>query len=101
QTRALRDGDHYVLNGSKTFISHGQIGDVFIVVAKTDPDATPAHRGISLILVEDGTPGFVKGRKLDKLGLPGQDTSELFFQDCRVPVTNPLREAGQGFRMLS
>lgn len=100
QTRAIRDGDAYVLNGSKTFISHGQIGDVFIVVAKTDPDAKPPHRGMSLILVEDGTPGFVKGRKLDKLGLPGQDTSELFFQDCRVPVTNLLGEEGRGFHML-
>ena len=100
QTRAIRDGDTYVLNGSKTFISHGQIGDVFIVVAKTDPDAKPPHRGMSLILVEDGTPGFVKGRKLDKLGLPGQDTSELFFQDCRVPVANLLGEEGRGFHML-
>jgi acyl-CoA dehydrogenase len=100
QTRAIRDGDHYVVNGSKTFISHGQIGDVFIVVCKTDPDAKPPHRGMSLLLVEDGTPGFVKGRKLDKLGLPGQDTSELFFQDCRVPVSNLLGEEGQGFRML-
>jgi acyl-CoA dehydrogenase len=100
QTRALRDGDDYVINGSKTFISHGQIGDVFIVVAKTDPDAKPPHRGISLLLVEDGTPGFVKGRKLDKLGLPGQDTSELFFQDCRVPAANLLGEEGKGFAML-
>ena len=100
QTRAIRDGDHYVVNGSKTFISHGQIGDVFIVVCKTDPDAKPPHRGMSLLLVEDGTPGFVKGRRLDKLGLPGQDTSELFFQDCRVPVSNLLGEEGQGFRML-
>ena len=100
QTRATRDGDHYVIDGSKTFISHGQIGDVFIVVAKTDPDARPPHRGISLILVEDGTPGFVKGRKLDKLGLPGQDTSKLFFQECRVPVTNRLGEEGRGFAML-
>ncbi len=96
QTRAIRDGDHYVVNGSKTFISHGQIGDVFIVVCKTDPDAKPPHRGISLLLVEDGTPGFVKGRKLDKLGLPGQDTSELFFQDCRVPVTEPARRGRAG-----
>jgi acyl-CoA dehydrogenase len=100
QTRAIRDGDHYVIDGSKTFISHGQIGDLFIVVAKTDPDARPPHRGISLLLVEDGTPGFTKGRKLDKLGLPGQDTSELFFERCRVPVANLLGEEGQGFRML-
>jgi len=100
QTRALRDGDDYVLNGVKTFISHGQIGDLFIVVAKTDPEAQPPHRGISLILVEAGTPGFVRGRKLDKLGLPGQDTSELFFEDCRVPVANRLGAEGAGFRML-
>ena len=99
-TRAIRDGDHYVVNGSKTFISHGQIGDVFIVVCKTDPDARPPHRGMSLLLVEAGTPGFVKGRKLDKLGLPGQDTSELYFEDCRVPVSNLLGEEGQDFRML-
>jgi acyl-CoA dehydrogenase len=100
QTRALRDGDHYVLNGAKTFISNGQIGDLFIVVAKTDPEARPPHKGISLILVEATTPGFVRGRKLDKLGLRGQDTSELFFQDCRVPLTNRLGGEGQGFRML-
>jgi len=100
QTRAIRDGDEYVLDGSKTFISHGQIGDLFVVVAKTDPDARPPHRGISLILVEAGTPGFTKGRKLDKLGLPGQDTSELFFERCRVPASNLLGEEGQGFRML-
>ncbi len=100
QTRALRDGDHYVLNGAKTFISNGQIGDLFVVVAKTDPEAKPPHKGISLILVEASTPGFVRGRKLDKLGLRGQDTSELFFQDCRVPVSNRLGAEGQGFRML-
>lgn len=100
QTKALRDGEHYVLNGSKTFISNGQIGDLFIVVAKTNPDAQPAHRGISLILVEAATKGFVRGRKLDKVGLKGQDTSELFFQDCRVPVSNLLGREGEGFRML-
>jgi acyl-CoA dehydrogenase len=100
QTRAIRDGDHYVLNGAKTFISNGQIGDLFIVVAKTDPTSVPPHNGISLLLVEAGTPGFVKGRKLDKLGLRGQDTSELFFQDCRVPVSNLLGKEGAGFRML-
>ncbi|HVP27589.1 MAG TPA: acyl-CoA dehydrogenase family protein [Myxococcota bacterium] len=100
QTRAIRDGDHYVLNGSKTFISNGQIGDLFVVVAKTDPNASPPHKGISLLLVEASTPGFVRGRKLDKLGLRGQDTSELFFQDCRVPAANLLGSEGQGFRML-
>jgi len=100
QTRAVRDGDHYVLDGAKTFISNGQIGDLFIVVAKTDPDAEPAHRGISLLLVEADTPGFVRGRRLDKLGLRGQDTSEIFFQDCRVPAENLLGEEGRGFYML-
>jgi acyl-CoA dehydrogenase len=100
QTTARRDGDHYVLNGAKTFISNGQIGDLFVVVAKTNPQAQPPHAGISLILVEAGTPGFVKGKKLDKLGLRGQDTSELFFEDCRVPVANLLGKEGQGFKML-
>jgi acyl-CoA dehydrogenase len=101
QTTALRDGDQYVLNGSKMFISNGQIGDLFIVVAKTDPKASPAHKGISLILVEASSPGFVRGRKLDKLGLRGQDTSELFFEDCRVPVANLLgRQEGLGFKQL-
>ncbi len=100
QTRAIRDGDHYVLNGAKTFISNGQIGDLFIIVVKTDPEADPPHRGISLLLVEAGTEGFEKGRNLRKLGLKGQDTSELFFKDCRVPVENLLGQEGQGFKML-
>jgi acyl-CoA dehydrogenase len=100
QTTARRDGDHWVLNGAKTFISNGQIGDLFVVVAKTDPQATPAHSGISLLLVEAGTPGFVKGKKLDKLGLRGQDTSELFFEDCRVPAANLLGGEGKGFKLL-
>ena len=100
QTTALRDGDAYVLNGSKTFISNGQIGDLFVVVAKTDAETDPPHRGISLLLVESDTPGFVRGRKLDKLGLHGQDTSEIFFQDCRVPAQNLLGQEGRGFSML-
>jgi len=100
QTRAIRDGDEYVLNGSKTFISNGQNCDLVIVVAKTDPDADPPHRGISLILVDAAAPGFERGRNLEKLGLKGQDTSELFFRDCRVPVTNLLGQEGQGFKML-
>ena len=101
QSTAIRDGDEYVVNGSKTFISNGQIGDLFVVVAKTDPAADPPHRGISLLLVESSAPGFVRGRKLDKLGLVGQDTSELFFQDCRVPVENLLGgEEGRGFYQL-
>src|SRR5258705_840064 len=100
QTTARRDGDHYVLNGAKTFISNGQIGDLFVVVAKTNPQAVPPHSGISLVLVEADTPGFVRGKKLDKLGLRGQDTSELYFEDCRVPVSNLLGREGQGFKML-
>jgi acyl-CoA dehydrogenase len=100
QTRAMRDGDHYVINGAKTFISNGQIGDLFIIVAKTDPEAQPPHKGISLLLVEATSPGFVRGRKLDKLGLRGQDTSELAFEDCVVPVSNLLGREGQGFVML-
>src|SRR5262249_10381318 len=76
------------------------IGDLFIVVAKTDPNARPAHSGVSLLLVEGSAPGFIRGKKLDKLGLRGQDTSELFFEDCRVPATHLLGRAGQGFKML-
>jgi acyl-CoA dehydrogenase len=100
KTRAIRQGDHYVLNGAKTFISNGQIGDLFIVVAKTDPNADPPHKGVSLLLVEANSPGFVRGRKLDKLGLRGQDTSELTFEDCIVPAGNLLGKEGQGFKML-
>ncbi len=100
QTRAIRDGDEYVLNGAKTFISNGQIADLFIIVAKTDPDSEPPHSGISLLLVEAETPGFQRGRNLVKLGLKGQDTSELFFEDCRVPAENLLGQEGQGFKML-
>jgi acyl-CoA dehydrogenase len=99
-TRAVRDGDEYVINGAKTFISNGQIADLVIVVVRTDSDADPPHRGISLVLVEGDTPGFSRGRNLEKLGLKGQDTSELAFQDCRVPVGNLLGQEGQGFKML-
>jgi acyl-CoA dehydrogenase len=100
QTRAVRHGDEYVISGAKTFISNGQNCDLVIVVAKTDPAANPPHRGISLILVECDRPGFERGRKLDKLGLKGQDTSELFFHECRVPAANLLGGEGQGFKYL-
>jgi acyl-CoA dehydrogenase len=100
ETRARRDGDGWVLRGAKTFISNGQIGDLFVVVARTDPDPASRHRGISLFLVPADAPGFVRGRQLDKIGLQGQDTSELFFEDCRVPADALLGEPGQGFRML-
>ena len=101
RTTAVLDGDSYVLNGSKTFISHGQLGDLFIVAAKTDPKAKPAHAGISLLLVEASAPGFRRGRKLDKIGLGGQDTSEIFFEDCRIPRTSLLgSREGLGFSMM-
>ncbi|MDD9943638.1 MAG: acyl-CoA dehydrogenase family protein [Myxococcales bacterium] len=100
QTRAVRQGDAYVVDGSKTFISNGQNADLVIVVVKTDPEAQPARRGISLLLVEADRPGFSRGRNLEKLGLKGQDTSELFFSGCRVPAENLLGEEGQGFRYL-
>ena len=98
QTRALRDGSHYVVSGSKTFISNGQNCDLVIVVAKTDPKKR--HDGISLLLVDANAPGFRRGRNLDKIGLRGQDTSELFFESCRVPIENLLGEEGGGFKML-
>jgi acyl-CoA dehydrogenase len=100
QTRARRDGDFWVIDGAKTFISNGQIADLFIVVARTNPDADPPHRGLSLILVEGNAPGFARGRKLDKLGLRGQDTSEIAFDGCRVPVESLLGREGEGFKML-
>lgn len=98
RTSARRDGDHYVLNGSKTFITNGQNSGIVIVAAKTDPAA--GRKGISLILVEEGTPGFSKGRNLEKIGLHGQDTSELFFEEVRVPVVNRLGEENAGFSYL-
>jgi acyl-CoA dehydrogenase len=100
KTTAVKDGDDYVINGSKTFISNGQLCDLVVVAVKTDPDPANAHRGISLVVVEAGRPGFVKGKKLDKMGMAAQDTSELFFQDCRVPVANRLGLEGAGFMML-
>jgi len=95
KTTALRDGDHYVLNGQKTFISNGILSDVVIVAAKTDPKSS--HSGVSLIVVEAGTPGFEKGRKLNKMGMHSQDTAELHFTDCRVPAANLLGKEGNGF----
>lgn len=98
RTSARREGDHYLLNGSKTFITNGQNSGIVIVAAKTDPAA--GRKGISLILVEEGTPGFSKGRNLEKIGLHGQDTSELFFEEVRVPVVNRLGEENAGFSYL-
>jgi acyl-CoA dehydrogenase len=97
-TTARRDGNHYVISGSKTYITNGQSADLIVVVAKTDPDA--GSRGISLILVEGDRAGFKRGRNLDKVGQNSADTSELFFEDVRVPITNCLGEEGKGFAYL-
>jgi alkylation response protein AidB-like acyl-CoA dehydrogenase len=98
RTTAVDKGDHYLLNGSKTFISNGILADLVIVVARTDPDA--GHKGISLLVVERGMEGFERGRNLDKIGLHAQDTSELSFTDVVVPKENLLGEEGQGFVYL-
>jgi acyl-CoA dehydrogenase len=98
KTTARRDGNHYVINGSKTYITNGQNADLMIVVAKTDPNA--GSKGISLILVESECEGFARGRNLDKIGQHSADTSELFFNDVRVPLTNCLGEEGKGFVYL-
>ena len=97
---AVRDGDDYIINGQKTFISNGINCDLVIVAVKTDTKAEPPFKGISLICVEDGTPGFEKGRNLDKMGFHSQDTAELTFVDCRVPAANLLGKEGQGFSFL-
>jgi len=99
-TTAVKDGDDYIINGSKTFISNGQLCDLVIVVAKTDPNPENAHRGISLFVVEGNRKGFTKGKRLHKMGMASQDTSELFFEDCRVPAANRLGAEGAGFMML-
>jgi len=98
KTTAVLEGDHYILNGSKTFITNGQKAGLVIVVAKTDTSA--GSKGISLFLVEADLPGFSKGKNLQKLGLKAQDTSELFFQDVKVPKGNLLGEKGRGFIYL-
>jgi alkylation response protein AidB-like acyl-CoA dehydrogenase len=98
-TTAVRDGDEFVLNGSKTFITNGINSDLVIVVAKTD--ANQRHTGMSLLVVERGMEGFERGRNLDKIGLHSQDTAELFFDDVRVPAANLLGEEGHAFEYLS
>jgi alkylation response protein AidB-like acyl-CoA dehydrogenase len=98
RSSAVRDGDEWVINGQKTFITSGVNADFVIVVARTDPGA--GARGFSLIVVETGTPGFARGRKLDKVGLHAQDTAELFFSDVRVPSANVLGTEGRGFMHL-
>jgi alkylation response protein AidB-like acyl-CoA dehydrogenase len=98
RTHAVDKGDHYILNGSKTFISNGILADLVIVVAKTDPEA--GHMGVSLLVVERGMEGFERGRNLDKMGLKAQDTAELFFDNVVVPKENLLGEEGSGFISL-
>ena len=98
RTTAIRDGDSFVLNGQKTFISSGQLADLLVVAAKTDPAA--GSKGVTLFLVEGDREGFTRGRNLEKLGAKAQDTSELFFQDVRVPASNVLGEVGRGFAVL-
>lgn len=101
RTTAVRDGDSYILNGQKTFITNGIQSDLVIVACKTDSNANPPHNGISLIVVERDTPGFTRGRKLDKIGQHSQDTAELYFEDCRVPVSHLLGAEGEGFKYLA
>jgi long-chain-acyl-CoA dehydrogenase len=98
RTSAVRQGEHYVLNGQKTFISNGILNDLVIVVAKTDPSA--GARGVSLLVVERGMDGYERGRNLDKIGLHAQDTAEIFFNNVKVPVENRLGEENQGFIYL-
>ncbi|BBY80239.1 acyl-CoA dehydrogenase family protein [Mycolicibacterium pulveris] len=98
-TRAERRGDHYVVNGAKTFISNGAAADLVILAVKTDPQA--GRRGISLLLVDTSTPGFERGRKLDKLGLKAQDLAEMSFTDMAVPVQNLLGRENEGFAYLT
>ncbi len=99
RTTAKENGDHVLINGQKTFISNGIICDL-VVLAARDPSVDNPHRAVDLYLVEAGTPGFEKGKKIDKIGWKSQDTAELFFNDCRVPKSNRLGEKGSGFRML-
>ena len=98
RTTAIRDGDDYVINGQKVFITAGFNADLIVLACKTDPKARA--KGVSLILVETDRPGFERGRKLEKIGCKGQDTAELFFSDLRVPATNLLGEEGRGFYQL-
>ena len=98
RTQAIRDGNHFVINGQKVFISNGQLADLVVLACKTDPNERA--RGISLMLVEGDREGFNRGRNLEKIGYKAQDTSELFFDDVRVPITNLLGQEGRGFIQL-
>jgi len=100
RTTAIKDGNDYVINGQKTFISNGIHSDWVVLAVKTDPKVQPAYKGVSLVLVPAGTPGFAKGRKLHKMGVHSQDTSELIFEDCRVPRSYLMGQEGKGFKYL-
>jgi acyl-CoA dehydrogenase len=100
RTTAKKDGNHYVINGSKTYITNGQNADLILVCCKTDTEVQPAYKGVSIVLVEANREGFKRGRNLDKIGQDEADTSELFFEDVRVPITNCLGEEGMGFIYL-
>src|SRR3546814_114627 len=98
RTFARRDGDHFVLNGAKTYITNGQLADMAVVAAKTDPSG--GSKGISLFIVDAASPGFVRGRNLDKIGMRSSDTSELFFEDIRLSADCLLGEEGAGFAYM-
>jgi len=101
RTTASRDGDDYILNGNKLFVTNGDRGDVYLAMTKTDPSAQPRHRGISAFLVEKDTPGFSMARTIDKLGYKGPETAELFLDDARVPAANLLGgQEGRGFQQM-
>src|ERR1700761_4412406 len=98
RTKAVRDGDDFVISGQKVFISNGQLCDVIVLATKTDSSA--GAKGVTLFLVEADRPGFTRGRNLEKLGMKAQDTSELFFENVRIPASNMLGTEGQGFSIM-
>lgn len=100
KTTARKEGSNYIVNGEKTFITNGYSANFVIVVCKTNPNAQPAHKGISLLVVEEGTPGFKRGKKLRKVGQHANDTSELIFEDAVIPQENLIGEEGMGFYYL-
>ncbi|MBW1781366.1 MAG: acyl-CoA dehydrogenase family protein [Deltaproteobacteria bacterium] len=100
RTTARKAGENYVVNGQKTFISNGINCDWIVLAVRTDPNAVPQYRGVSLLLIPADAPGFIKGRKLRKMGMHSQDTAELIFEDCTVPAANLLGEEGRGFHVL-
>nr|WP_263326619.1 acyl-CoA dehydrogenase family protein [Neobacillus sp. Marseille-Q6967] len=100
KTTARREGDYYIVNGSKTFITSGIHADLVVLVCKTNPKAVPAYKGVSLLIVETGTPGFNKAKQLSKVGQHCSDTAELVFEDAKVPASNLLGEEGKGFYYL-